>query len=419
MGGGSGTTQTTNQVSQTQLPPWVSNAAQQNYAVAQNVANRPLQQYQGQQVAGVAPQQQQSWDLAASMPGANAAPYNEANAGYLGVIGQGAPQVTAGALGSTNLSPYMNPFTQSVINTTLPIMQQNLQQTQAQNADSAAASNAFGGSRQGVQAGVTQAQGALNMANMAAGLNQANFGQAQAGATGDLNRQLQAAQGNQSAVLGAQQNQNAAAGGLASMANAQNTNAFQDYLALSGAGQSQQTQAQNQINANMNQFNQAWNYPTTQMNTLLASLGMTPYGQSQTTSGTQNVQTSTDPMQAALGVGQILGSLFTSSDREEKTDIKKLGKQGGLDMYAYRYKGDPKTYPKVVGPMAQDIQKLDPSKVVSIAGSKAIAPGAGALASPQSISTPFGQARRAPDGNHYIQHPKSGKYLRVKNLAAG
>ena len=41
--GGSGTTQTTNQVSQTQLPPWVNQAAQQNYAFAQDVANRPLQ----------------------------------------------------------------------------------------------------------------------------------------------------------------------------------------------------------------------------------------------------------------------------------------------------------------------------------------------------------------------------------------
>ena len=55
----------------------------------------------------------------------------------------------------------------------------------------------------------------MNMANMASGLNQANFTQAQAGATGDLNRQLTAAQGNQGAVLGTQQNQNAASGGLA------------------------------------------------------------------------------------------------------------------------------------------------------------------------------------------------------------
>jgi hypothetical protein len=42
------------------------------------------------------------------------------------------------------------------------------------------------------------------------------------------------------------------------------------------------------------------------------------------------------------------------SDRRDKTDIEKLGtdEPSGLDAYAYRYKGDPKTYPKVVGPMA-------------------------------------------------------------------
>jgi hypothetical protein len=416
--GGQGTTQTTNQVSQTQLPPWVNTAAQQNYAFAQDVANRPLQQYQGQQVASVAPQQQQSWDLAASMPGANQGQYNAATAGDLGVLGQSAPQVTAGALANTNLSPYMNPYTQSVINTTLPIMQQQLGLSQNQQQNQANASNAFGGSRMGVQQGVTQAQGAMNMANMAAGLNQANFTQAQAGATGDLQRQLAAAQGNQQAVLGTQQNQVGAANSLAGIGNNMNQNAYIQSLALGSAGQQEQTQAQNQIAANMGQFNQAWNYPTTQMNTLLASLGMTPYGQSQTTSGTQNVQTSVDPMQALLGVGTIFGSL-ASSDRKEKTDIKKLGKQGGVDMYAFRYKGDPKTYPKVVGPMAQDIQKQDPGKVVSIAGSKAIKAGAGILTPPSSVTTPFGMAKRAPDGNHYVQHPKTGKYLRVKNLATG
>ena len=41
-------------------------------------------------------------------------------------------------------------------------------------------------------------------------------------------------------------------------------------------------------------------------------------------------------------------------------------------MYAYRYKGDPKTYPKVVGPMAQDIEKKYPEAVTEVAGKKAV-----------------------------------------------
>ena len=76
-----------------------------------------------------------------------------------------------------------------------------LQQNQQQNAANSA--NAFGGSRQAIQQGVTQAQGAQNMAQMAAQLNQANFAQAQTGAQGDIANNLQAQLANQAA----QQNQ--------------------------------------------------------------------------------------------------------------------------------------------------------------------------------------------------------------------
>ena len=41
---GGGTTQTTQSQNTTQLPPWINDAAQQNYAFAQNVATQPLQQ---------------------------------------------------------------------------------------------------------------------------------------------------------------------------------------------------------------------------------------------------------------------------------------------------------------------------------------------------------------------------------------
>ncbi len=66
-----------------------------------------------------------------------------------------------------------------------------------------------------------------------------------------------------------------------------------------------------------------------------------------------------------------------SSDREDKTDISKLGKDSktGLEMYAYRYKGDPKSYPKTVGPMAQEIEKKAPGAVRSIGGHKVVTPG--------------------------------------------
>jgi hypothetical protein len=79
------------------------------------------------------------------------------------------------------------------------------------------------------------------------------------------------------------------------------------------------------------------------------------------------------PIASILGTGmQFLPML---SDRRDKTDIQALGVDPltGLKTYAYRYKGDPKNRPKVVGPMAQDIEKLHPDLVREIGGHKVVA----------------------------------------------
>ena len=386
-----GSTQTTQSQNTTQLPPWINDAAQQNYAFAQNVANQPLQQYQGQMVANVGPQMQQAWNTAAAGGNAGQGQYDAAQAGYLGVMGQTPQQVTPGQLSSTNLQPYMNPYTQSVINTTLPVMQQNLALSQNQQQNQANAANAFGGSRMGVQQGVTQAQGAQGMAQMAAQLNQANYGQAQSAAQSDIATNLQGQLANQSA----QQNQAGlnlqAAGGLGSLGNAAQANQIKNFGEQVTAGSLEQQQAQNQINAQMAKFQNAWAYPGQQLGVLQSALGMTPYGQAQQGQSTTQTQTSPDYAMAALGGLQSLGSLFSApaggtsaasgigsaigslgifSDRSMKTDVTKLGMHpAGVPLYAYRYKGDPKSYPKAVGPMAEDVAKtFGPGSTAPIPG---------------------------------------------------
>ena len=108
------------------MPQWVQNAGQQNYGLAQQVASQPLQQYQGQMVADVAPQTQQAWNPAANSGNVGQDAQNAAQAGYLNTMGADAAECDGGAIENTNLQPYMNPYTQTVINSTLPIMQQNL-----------------------------------------------------------------------------------------------------------------------------------------------------------------------------------------------------------------------------------------------------------------------------------------------------
>lgn len=95
----------------------------------------------------------------------------------------------------------------------------------------------------------------------------------------------------------------------------------------------------------------------------------------------QNYQNATSQYDAMLGgiagLGGTLGGAGIkafASDREMKTDIDELGKdpKTGLKIFAYRYKGDPKNTPKVVGPMANDIEKKDPSAVTKIGGHRVV-----------------------------------------------
>jgi hypothetical protein len=356
-------TQSTQTQQVNSIPQWVTQAGEQNYAFAQQVANQPLQQYQGQMVAGTSPQTQQAWNLAASSGNVGQDQYAGAQAGFLNSIGQTPSNVTAGQLANTNLSPYMNPFTQSVINNTLPLMQQQNALSQNQQGNAANAAGAFGGSRQGVQQGVAQAQGAMNIGQMAAGLNQANFQQAQAGATGDINRTLAAQQGNQQAQQAKINSDILASQGLANLGDSQTRANAANFTMLSQAGAGQQSQAQDQINAQMAKFQQANSYPQQQLATLLSALGMTPHDTMST--GTSNTQTQTPTNWGALALGglQDLSGFFKpASDEDMKTDVTKVGKdpKTGLMLHAFRYKGDPKSYPKVVGPMAQEVRKKYP-----------------------------------------------------------
>jgi hypothetical protein len=76
---------------------------------------------------------------------------------------------------------------------------------------------------------------------------------------------------------------------------------------------------------------------------------------------------------SALAGGANLGAKLYSSDENDKTDITKLGEdENGQTLYAYRYRGDPKSYPKVVGPMAQDIEKKNPAAVKKIGKHKVV-----------------------------------------------
>lgn len=94
---------------------------------------------------------------------------------------------------------------------------------------------------------------------------------------------------------------------------------------------------------------------------------------------TQPSNTTSSLLGGGLGLAGLgLQAYSAFSDRRDKTDIEELGVDPltGFKTYAYRYKGDAKNTPKVVGPMAQDIEKVRPDLVREIGGHKVVHPAA-------------------------------------------
>jgi hypothetical protein len=306
---------------ETKLPDWVNKAAQSYLSQAQSASQNLAKPYQGQTVAAMTPQQQQS----------------------LGRIGE---------LSNFSLTPeaiqgQMNPYIANVEEAALAQGRKALSQNLNQISDAGIRAGGAFGSRQGILEGVAASEQAQNQANLSAQLRQ---------------------QGYQQAV------QNALAGQQAALGSAQ---------AGYSAGALGQQQSQAELAAQEAQYNAMRGYPLEQLDIIGAALGRTPYGQSTV----ERQPLSSNPLMGALGgamafpgnplIGGGLGFLagFPGiSDRSMKTDIQKVGKdkETGLNMYSYRYKGDPKSYPKVVGPMADEIQKKYPDKVKRIGGKLAV-----------------------------------------------
>jgi len=152
-----------------------------------------------------------------------------------------AQNVQAGQLATTSLSPYMNPYTQQVIQENEADILRGAQIGLTGLGAQAQAANAFGGSRHGVAMGEMGRNVLQQLAQSSAGLRQAGFQQAQQAAQQDIAGSMQAQLANQSAGLQAQTTtgQQALQAQLANQAALQQAGQF-------GASQSQSAALANQ-----------------------------------------------------------------------------------------------------------------------------------------------------------------------------
>ena len=392
MAGGGGDTGKSSQTTEVKLPEWVNQASQSNYALAKDVANRPYEANPYGGAAGVAGWTDAQNQAMAMLPqvGQYQGQYGQASDALSGLLGYNPNQIRAGAvnagqLAGTDLSPYLNPYTENVINRTTDTMERSGKQAQNQIRSDAAKGSSFGGSRQAIQQGVQQAETTRAIGDYAGKAREAAFTSAQANATADIQRAFEGdkvnlanwtdvQKQNVANDLAAKGLQRQAANDLVTAATAGQDSAIKTLGQYMSVGSAQQAQQQKVLDAQSGQWQQQRDYPLEQLNILLSSLGMSPYGRTETTDKKSEQKAGMDFGGLLGGAMQMAPALMAMSDRTMKTDITPLGKDEATDlpMYAYRYKGDPKSYPKVVGPMAQDVEKKFPKLVRKVSGKKAI-----------------------------------------------
>ena len=127
--------------------------------------------------------------------------------------------VTAGQLGSTNLAPYMNPYTTDVIDASQADVLRGANIGLDQLGAQAQMAKAFGGSRHGIAMSEMGRGVGEIMGQQAAGLRQANYAQAQQAAQQDISGRLQASLANQGADLSGAGHRLGAAGQLGQLSN--------------------------------------------------------------------------------------------------------------------------------------------------------------------------------------------------------
>ena len=294
------------QKSEVKLPAWVTAAGQKNLAAAYDVSANMLGPYSGQRVAGMTDAQMGNINALQGNLGSTNPAFAYAQNQAANVGNYQPSQINAGYLANTDLSNYMNPYTQNVINSGLSALDQQRMQSLNQVGDQALRTGSFGGSRQGISEGVTNANAAAGAGNLASQLMAQNYSQAQAAATNDLQRNFQQQQYNQSAGLTGAQLNLAGALGVGNLAE-QGQNAFLKGNAAAMTGQDAiSAQNQRMLEAQRQYYTEQQQFPLQQLQIPLQALGMTPYGQTQTNTAPGG---SSSPLAGAAG-GALAGAQF-------------------------------------------------------------------------------------------------------------
>ena len=320
---------------------------------------------------------------------------------------------------------YLNPYTEEVENRAIANANRSVDRSLQTAGDRARKAGAFGGSGSAIEKGVLAAEGARGIGDLSAELRRAGYDKATADMLANREQMQKAAGGmitgaesqgrgwldaagrmteaGMGKFTGAEKQGTGwldsagrmtdSANSMITSADAQNKNwldAAKSYLeTASGRGAQveadiagmlagggiQEANTQKKLDAARAKFYEKRDRPLERLNIRLAALGMSPYGQREHTTATMTpADPGTDWASVILGGAKLGMGAFGLSDRRDKKDIQELGKdeKTGIPIYAYRYKDAKKGSPKVVGPMAQDIERVWPDAVREVGGHKVV-----------------------------------------------
>jgi hypothetical protein len=289
-----------------------------------------------------------------------------ATASSLGTMGSG-----PGARALSYMNDYMNPYTDSVVNTSLADFDKNAGRQQAQATLDAAQDTSWGGSGYGIAKSLLTRELNDGRASLDSGLRSQGFTTALGAGQADASNEMQQRQI-------AEQAQAQAAALQAQIASGRFGNTM-DFDANNRANVGTQMQAGDDLRQIDLQHGLA---PLTSAAAISGLWGSTPFNlmTGQHTTGTTTSKTS-DPVGTIAGIAGGLGSLATglggmglkfpgaaaaASDRRLKRDIEHVETlDNGLDIYRYRYLWD--DVPRL-GVMADEVQKVDPNAVFPVFG---------------------------------------------------
>jgi hypothetical protein len=240
-------------------PKWLRQEGKNFLDWSKKLAKTPYEAYTGQRVAGFSPDTLAAFDLVRNNVGAATPAYQQGINAAGGLTNYEAPTVgniSASQWAGKDLSPYMNPYIQNVIDAQMADQQNAYGQAYNQMASQAQAANAFGGSRFGVAQGQLSADSVRNQALISAQLRSQGFDTAAGLLSQDVDRQNWATGVNQQTALANASNDISAAGirgnaanSLGFLAGAYQNSLANDASALGGIGAAQQAMQQQELDA--------------------------------------------------------------------------------------------------------------------------------------------------------------------------